>query len=121
MSHPHSVNLCLNDDYKLINFNCPKYLIKNFDNLVRHKRVSRTSMIVRLMEGYIREEVVNLKKDNYLNKLLSDLSDRNRNDIKKSLKREIEDEYEPPMIPSSDDNFIPKGWSEWEDRLKDLG
>ena len=38
---PTSVNLCLNDDYKLINFNCPKYLIKNFDNLVRHKRVSR--------------------------------------------------------------------------------
>ena len=51
-------------------------------------------MMVRLMEGYIREEVVNLKKDNYLNKLLSDLSDRNRNDIKKS-EREIEDEYEP--------------------------
>ncbi len=121
MGHPLSVNFSNETNHKLVNFNCPQYLIKNFDNLVRHKRVSRTSMIIRLMESYIRDEVVKLKNDNYLNKLLSDLSERNRSDIKRSLKKEIEDEYEPPMIPSSDDNFIPNGWSEWEDRLKDLG
>ena len=41
-------------DYKLINFNVTKYLIKNFDNLVRFKRVSRTSMVRFITRFHIR-------------------------------------------------------------------
>ena len=50
-------------DYKLVNFNVPNYLIKNFDNLVKFKRVSRTSMLVHLMENYLRTEQQKLKED----------------------------------------------------------
>ena len=64
MNQTHSVNLSTN--HKLINFNVPNYLINNFDNLVKFKRVSRTSMLVRLIETYLREELLQMKKDNEL-------------------------------------------------------
>ena len=58
------------NNHKLINFNVPKYLIKNFDTLVKFKRVSRTSMLIQLMETYIRTEQQRLKEDNSLNHLI---------------------------------------------------
>ena len=94
------------DDHKLINFNVPKYLISNFDNLVRFKRVSRTSMLVRLMEDYIRSEHQKMKEDDTLNLMIKDVEYRNREDIKREIRkdvREVRDEYEPPMIPITSD------------------
>ena len=96
-------------DHKLVNFNVPNYLIKNFDNLVRFKRVSRTSMLVHLMETYIRSESKRLREDNDLNKMIVDLKHRNR----KEIKEEIKENWEPPMIPYSSDEG-------WEDRLLKL-
>ena len=52
----------INGDYKLINFNVPKYLIKNFDNMVKFKRMSRTSLLVGMMESYLRSEYRKLSK-----------------------------------------------------------
>ena len=80
-------------DYKLINFNVPKYLIKNFDNLVRFKRVSRTSMLVHLMESYIRSEKKLMEDDDTLNLMINDVEKRNKEDLKtqlRTMKSEVE-------------------------------
>ena len=108
-------------DYKLINFNVPKYLIKNFDNLVRFKRVSRTSMLVHLMENYIRSEKKLMEDDDTLNLLINDVEKRNKEELKtqlRAMKSEVEEEYEPPMIPTLNEK---RSWSDhtndedWDD------
>ena len=106
-----SVNSSTN--HKLINFNIPIHLIQNFDNLVKFKRVSRTSMMVHLIETYCRSEFKRLKEDNQLNQLVVELTQRNKRDLKKQIKEEVRDEWEPPMIPLSSDE-------DWEDRLLKL-
>ena len=98
-------------NHKLINFNVPKYLIKNFDTLVKFKRVSRTSMLIQLMETYIRTEQQRLKEDNSLNHLISDITIRNRKEMKEDM-RKMRNEWEPPMIPKTNDRS-------WDDYLKD--
>lgn len=101
----HSVNSLPN--HKLINFNVPQYLIKNFDNLVRFKRVSRTSMLIQLMETYIRSERKLLEEDDGLNVLINDVENRNLNKIKRDLlevSKEVQYQNEPPMIPHLSDN-----------------
>ena len=104
MGQTHSVNFY--EDHKLINFNVPKYLITNFDNLVRFKRVSRTSMLIHLMENYIRMEKKRIEDDNSLNLMIKDVEKRNKESLKNQmmgLKKEVEYELEPPMIPTSSD------------------
>jgi len=112
-----TTSLNFSSDFKLVNFKVPNYLIQNFDNLVRFKRVSRTSMLIHLMENYIRNEKQNMETDDSLNELIVNISKRNRTSIKKELKK-MKDEFidnEPPMIPySSDESF------NWEDRLERL-
>ena len=103
-----------NNDHKLINFNVPKYLITNFDNLVKFKSVSRTSMLVRFMEDYLRSEHNKMKEDDSFNLLITKLSERNREDIKKQYRKdvmELREDDEPPMIPMS--NY----YDNWEDRF----
>ena len=103
-----------NNDHKLINFNVPKYLITNFDNLVKFKSVSRTSMLNRLMEDYLRSEHNKMKEDDSFNLLITKLSERNREDIKKQYRKdvmELREDDEPPMIPMSND------YDNWEDRF----
>ena len=95
----------ISPNHKLINFNAPNYLIQNFDNLVRFKRVSRTSMLVHLIETYCRSEQKRLKEDNQLNQMVVELTDRNATPTKV--------DWEPPMIPYSSDD-------DWEDRLMKL-
>lgn len=102
----HSVNSL--SDHKLINFNVPNYLITNFDNLVKFKRVSRTSMLIHLMESYIRTEKKNMEDDDTLNLMINDLSVRN----KKDLKKEIDEELEPPMIPTFRDDLNNDDWED---------
>ena len=106
------------NDHKLINFNVPKYLISNFDNLVRFKRVSRTSMLVRLMEDYMRSEHQKMKDDGSLNLMIKDIGQRNREGPKKEIKKDIRavrEEYEPPMIPMTSDN---DDWQRENDLLR---
>lgn len=97
-------------DYKLVNFNVPNYLIKNFDNLVKFKRVSRTSMLVHLMENYLRTEQQKLKEDKNLNDLITHLRVQNKSEIINEMK----EQYEPPMIPNSSDK------RSWDDHLNDM-
>jgi hypothetical protein len=108
------------DDHKLVNFRAPNYLICNFDNFVRFKRVSRTSMLIHLMESYLRSETQQMKEDGSFNQMIQSIKQSNREDLKRQLKQdlsEIRDEWEPPMIPSSDDFEVNESW---EDRLRYL-
>ena len=115
MEQTHSVNSFI--DHKLVNFNVPKYLIKNFDTLIKFKRISRTSMLIHLMENYIRVEHKRMENDNKLNLMIDEVEVRNRKSIKDKLvglHREIEEEFEPPMIPMSNDHN-----GGWEESLSD--
>ena len=51
------------NDYTMISLNVPNYLKTNFDNMVKFKRISRTSMLVRLMETFLRYELKQMKSD----------------------------------------------------------
>ena len=99
-------NNSLEINYKLINFNVPKYLINNFDNLVRFKKVSRTSMLVYLIEDYLRLEQTRMENDNILNLMISKPGERNMEDLKKELRKgvaNIRGDYEPPVASNSND------------------
>ena len=48
---------------KLINFHIPTHLSNDIDTINRFKRVSRTSVINRLLEDYIRTETKQMKED----------------------------------------------------------
>ena len=116
-----TTSLSFSTDHRLINFNVPKYLINNFDKLVKFKRVSRTSMLIHLMENYIRTEHQMMERDNTLNEMMSDLSERNKKVIKNELiglKRDIDEELEPPMIPYTNES---RSWDEhFEEDQNDL-
>ena len=103
MNQTHSVNL--SNNHKLINFNVPNYLIIKFDSLLKLKKVSRTSMLLNLMETYLRDELTLMKNDNELSESFKKIKDKF--DKPKSVVKE------KPMIPHSDD-------VEWEDRLSNL-
>ena len=107
-------------DSRLINFNAPKYLINNFDNLVRFKRVSRTSMLIHLMDWWMRKELKEMEKDNTFNKMLDELSQRNQQTMRESFEDTqlpkvptVEDDWEPPMIPSFNDEDDGWGGERW--------
>lgn len=108
-----------NIDHKLINFWVPKYLITNFDNYVKYKRMSRTSVLIHLMENYMRTEKQQMEKDGELNEMIQSISENNRMDLRGLLKKDLhqltEDEYEPPMIPYTSDNNVVE---DWEERLR---
>lgn len=104
---------------KLVNFNVPHYLITNFDEVVKFKNVSRTSMLIRLMESYVRSEFNRLEEDNKINQLIMNVKLRNHNPPQnmKRYKEEIDDEEDllPPPILQSLDN------DDWEEDLMRLG
>ena len=60
-------------DHQLVTFNVPHHLLNNFDELRKFKRVSRTSMILNLMERFVRSEFQQLKEDDNLNIFLNDV------------------------------------------------
>ena len=60
----------------LINFNIPDHLKTHLDRLVKFKGVSRTSVLNRLIEDWIRTEESLLVKDNKINDLISMLECR---------------------------------------------
>ena len=101
-------------NYKLINFNVPHYMVNNFDEIVKFKRISRTSVLIGLMEKYIRAEHQCLAEDGKLNKLISDIKSRNQQP-EPLRQSKIEEHYYPPTIPTVDDDYT------WEDRISSIG
>lgn len=96
--------------YKLVNFNVPTHVINSFDQLVRYKGVSRTSLLLRLIDDFMRSEQRLLKEDNNLTKFINSVKTEERETTKKTLV----DDYEPPMVPSFNDDY------DWEERLRSL-
>jgi hypothetical protein len=106
----------LNDDYKLINFNIPYHLINSVDEVVKFKRVSRTSLLIGLLERWLRNEIDQMEKDNKFNHLLMDMKLRNRKStplVTSKNNDDDDDDLLPQPIFSSDDYH-------WEDRLVGL-
>jgi len=114
-----STYLNYDNDVKLINFNAPRHLMTNFDNLLKFKRVSRTSMLIHLIDRFIRNEIREMEIDNTLNVMIDEVSNRNRKDITETIKRDLgarvstderlnvdrqKDYWEPPVVPSFDDD-----------------
>ena len=100
-------------NHKLINFNVPNYLITNFDELVKFKRITRTSMLIRLIESYMRSEVTKMKDDDKINHLIQDVKLRNNNPTQK-LKQLNETQSPPyPIFQEfTEDEY------DWEERLR---
>ena len=122
MSQTHSLNFSHN--HTLINFNIPTYLKKNFDNLVKFKRVSRTSILNQLIDRYVKFELDQIDRDNRINSLMSDVEKRNQKSLKNEIKKtmnEIEEDKLPPPIPLQIDDVVnEKGWERsWSDHQKD--
>lgn len=110
----------LSEDSKLINFRVPRYLITNFDSFIRFKRVSRTSILIHLMESYLRSETEQMKEDGSFNQLIRNISENNREDLKRQLRNqgeEVTEQWEPPTIPMISDSEV---WFDWEDGIRDL-
>ena len=90
---------------RLINFNVPVHLLRNFDSLARHKATSRTSMLLRLMEQFVRDEADWVERDNRLNAVLVEMEGRNqkrmgtriKEAVRDLVRRERDDEPLPPM------------------------
>ena len=63
-------------------------------------------MLIHLMENYIRMEKKRMEDDNSLNLMIKDVEKRNKESLKNQmmgLKKEVEYELEPPMIPTLSD------------------
>lgn len=82
--------------YKLVNFNVPNHLINSFDEMVKFKRLSRTSTLISLMEGWLRNEVRKMDEDDKFNDLVMDLKTRNRQTT--HLQRQTDEELPPSPI-----------------------
>ena len=105
--------------HTLINFNIPNYLKHDFDELAKFKRVSRTSILNRLIELYCRNEFRELEETSRFNQLLLSVKARNQPSAElikplKQAKQELDhnNRPEPPMIPYLTDDY------EWEARFK---
>lgn len=94
-----------NVNIRLVNFNVPVHLLRNFDSLARHKATSRTSMLLRLMEQFVRDEADWVEKDNRLNAVLVEMEGRSQKRIglrikeavRELVRRERDDEPPSPM------------------------
>jgi len=113
-----------NSSSKLINFNVPNYLITNFDNLVKFKQMSRTSVLIQLMDSFIRNERKQIEEDGNLNELIVDVQRRNQKTYKKELvkiKEGVNSDFDDPInIPNLNPNNQTSHWSvvgdqSWED------
>lgn len=120
-SHWNPFSKQKNQQYKLVTVRVPNHIVADFDQLVKFKRGSRTSYGVGLMDTFIRNEIKRLEESNRINEFISDIVQRSQKTdplkrVKNTFRRHKddynEDNYEPPMIPTLDDDF------DWEERLR---
>jgi predicted transcriptional regulator len=86
---------------QLMNFNIPKGLKADLDRIAQHRNVSRTAIIITLIEGYCRNEWREIEEAMQLQRRMEDAK---RSDVVDSIG---EDDQEPPMPMFDDDD-------EWE-------
>jgi len=80
----------------------PNYLKNNFDELVRFKQVSRTSILNHMIETFCRTEYALLQDDNRINELIMNVKKRNSKTTPLTPEQ-VSSIDEPIMIPSLDD------------------
>lgn len=76
-------NLSFKYEPKPINFNIPKHLKYHFDRLVKFKGISRTSVLISLIEGWVRNETQKLNETDKIYEVMSKLE----NSIERSILR----------------------------------
>ena len=99
--------------YKLVNFNIPTNLNQLFNEVLAYKQITRTSIMLRLIEDWVRLEGEYIKEDDVLREVLI----KRNNTSKPSNKGGwIEDSLPPsPIFQSSNDDL------DWEARFERLG
>ena len=110
-----------NPHHSSITFYCPIHLKNSFDELVKFKRISRTSIINTLMEQYVRSEFKLMEEDTKMVSFINDIKIRSHKNNPPKLKKETDrptkwtvekDEYEPPIVPSIDDDLSKDDWND---------
>jgi len=110
-----------NPNHSSITFYCPIHLKTSFDELVKFKRISRTSIINYLMEQYVRSEYKLMEEDTKMSSFINDIKLRSHKNNIPKLKKDDDrptkwsvekDDYEPPMIPTVDDDYSKDDWSD---------
>lgn len=96
-------------NHSSITFYSPIHLKQSFDELVKFKRSSRTSILNFLMEQYVRTETKLLSEDKEVNSFLNDLKVRHHQNRPPKIKVQKDDEL--PMIPQSSD-FLDDNWDD---------
>lgn len=91
--------------YTLINFNIPNYLKNDFDNIIKFKRTSRTSVLNFMIENFCSEELIKIKERGLLEQLLFH-SEQNKSSNKSLVNSSTRSSlYEPLTIPTTNDFF----------------
>ena len=72
------MNVHTNMNSSSITFYCPNHLKNSFDELVRFKRISRTSIINYLMENWMRNEYQKLKDDEQISDLIENVKQKTK-------------------------------------------
>ncbi len=99
--------------YKLVNFNIPTNLNHLFNEVLAYKQITRTSIMLRLIEDWVRLEGEYIKEDDVLRDVLIK---RNRTSKPSNKEVWIEDSLPPsPILQSSNEDL------DWEARLESLG
>ena len=99
--------------YKLVNFNIPSNLNNLFNEVLEYKQITRTSIMLRLIEDWVRLEGEYIKEDDVLRDVLIKRN-KSSNPSNKSMGRE--DSLPPSSICQSSIDDL-----NWETRLERLG
>ena len=89
------MNLTTSIDTSIINFNCPNHLKLHLDRLVRFKGISRTSVLLKLIEDYVRSEECKLEQDSRIHQLMSQLETKYHQSILKLSQKDIRTTSDP--------------------------
>ena len=95
--------LQLEYDPILINFKIPKHLKYHLDRLVKFKGISRTSILINLIEGWIHKETEQLENDGRVYELMSSLE----NTIERSVLRQVSPKEQTRRWEDSYDDELP--------------
>ena len=92
----------------LINFCIPNHLKYHLDRLVKFKNISRTSLLNRLVEEYVRDEEDQLEKDGRIQQMMLDLEMKYQTSVLKHTPQSVQ-------TPRYWESQIKKKEVRWED------
>ena len=106
-----------NPHHSSITFYTTNNLKTSFDELVKFKRMSRTSVINTLMENFVRTEIKLMKEDNNMVSFIKDMKVRSHKNNPPQFKKVDEqtyvETYDPPVPPTVNEPEYSK--DDWND------